>query len=307
MNSREIRNLIAYLPPRSPYPGGGASLQAGSNRQFREACLAVCLNDPKFGYNFVMSFVKTEQPLPPGVFNLSIRRDYFAQNHRDDIFADTYALSHPANTARRRIINALLICRDITTAEIASKMDMPVETLELYEQLWFNVRDRLDDPGFIAGLLYANTRLSNLEIDSAEVPDYDIKLLRAAHEFGAAEVLYLTGVVPSREQSFSNAYQAQELEFTLMDIAVTQARYGSTTIKSAPAVDRAKSLLIAAKKGGSQDKRADDVMGLGAISASRSILDTIQRVQQPDIARRIELQQKTLDAEKAAEKAKTKS
>ena len=85
--------------------------------------------------------------------------------------------------------------------------------------------------------------------------------------------------------------------------AVTQARHGGANAKSAPAIDRANRLVAASKRAAELDRSGDDLKGLGGVSAAQSILSYIHNIQQPDIDRRIALQQAQHDAALSPAKA----
>jgi hypothetical protein len=293
MTARHIRELTRYLRADGPYPGAVHSEQGSFGRSFRELCLAVCLNDPQFGYNFVMSFVTSGRTIPPGVLDMNLRRAfyYFARNTNDDVMSEAYALVHPANAANQRILNALLLCRDMKLGQIAEVLSLPENAVSVYEQLWFNVRDRLGDKSFIASLVFPQTLFVSKEQDPEEDRDYAQALLRAAVKYGADEVLYMSGLTPSRSASVQVGKSAEEFEGLLMDAALTLVRHGRANDKTAPAIDRAKTLVAASKRAGQPDRLTDDIAGLGAIGAAESTLSNVARIQQQDISRRIACQQ----------------
>jgi TM2 domain-containing membrane protein YozV len=120
-----------------------------------------------------------------------------------------------------------------------------IPSMNLYEQLWFNVRDRMEEKNYIAGLAYPETRFDSKQRDAEEDQDYAQALLRAAVKFGVDEVLYMAGLTPSRKPTVQVGKSAQEFEALLMDEALTLARHGCANDKSAPAIDRAKTLVAA--------------------------------------------------------------
>ena len=291
MNAKNIRDLIRYLPADGPYPGAIHSARgSAAERAFREACLAICLNDPQFGFNFAMSFLSSGRTIPAGVLDMNIRRafHYFARNAEDDLMNEVYALVHPANIAKRRLLNALLICRDTNLKQVAEDTSLPENVVDLYAQLWFNAPDRLGDKSYIASLVYPQTRLESMNSDPGKDHDYALELLRAGHVHGRDEVLFLAGMTATRKNSATAAMKpAEELENALLAQALTSVRHGGANAKEAPVIDRAKSLVVASKRVDPPSRTGDDVMGLGGISASRSVLSYLAKIQQPEINRRI--------------------
>jgi hypothetical protein len=293
MTTQLIRELIRYLPVNGPYPGMVLPGHGSADRSFQELCFAVCLDDCQFGYNFVMSYVRTGQVIPAGVFDLNLRRAfyYFARNCPDDLMTEAYALMHPANIGKRKILNAFLICRDINMKQVAEAMSLSETVVSVYEQLWFNVRDRMDDKYYIGSLVFPQMRFESAAEDAGEGRDHAQELLRAGYEYGAEEVLYMAGLIPTRTSTSATSKSTEELEHLQVAEAITQARHGGANAKSAPAIDRANRLVTASKRASEPDRSGDDLKGLGGVSASRSILTYVHNIQQPDIDRRIAQQQ----------------
>jgi hypothetical protein len=252
-----------------------------------------------------MSCVSTGRTIHPGVLDTNLRRAfrYFARNTMDEVMSEANALVHPANAANRRTLNALLICRDTKLSQISEALSLPEYVIGVYEQLWFNVRDRMEDKSYIASLVFPQTRFESKEQDGGGDQDYAQALLRAGAKFGAEEVLYMAGLTTTRNTILQPAKSADEFEGILMEDALTQARHGGANAKSAPAIDRAKTLVAASKRAGQPDRTGDDVAGLGAIGAGQSTLNNIAKIQQPDVLRRIAAQQAHYDAGAAPEKA----
>jgi hypothetical protein len=288
MDADAIRRLISELPPDSPYPedtGAGRS----DSRQLREARLAICLPDPAFGANFVKSFVRLKQSLPPGVPKMLQRAYvYLACRAPDRMLPHVWTLAHPASLRQQRIIKALLVSRDVTLEKIGQWVSLPTEVVEAYEQLFFNVRDRWDEPTYIAGLVFPRTRLAEFDPDAGSLKDDGARLLRAGYEYGAAEVCFLAGLSPCRAGDLT---AGTKLESLVMDKALTQGRHGGANCQVAPALERGRSLLAIRKKGAQIGRCPDDIMGLGAISIAHSAMDALMRQQAPDIKRRLELQE----------------
>jgi hypothetical protein len=108
------------------------------------------------------------------------------------------------------------------------------------------------------------------------------------------------GLTPSRSAVVQGGKSADELETLLMDDALTLARHGGANAKSAPAIERAKTLLAASKRAGQPDRLTDDVAGLGGIGAAESTLSYVAQIQEADINKRIGYQQERHGAEEEA-------
>jgi hypothetical protein len=64
------------------------------------------------------------------------------------------SLAHPENTTMRSILKGLLISQDSSLAAIAGWLSFSLEAAQIYSELFFNVRDRRNEPGYIASLLH---------------------------------------------------------------------------------------------------------------------------------------------------------
>src|SRR5882724_2819751 len=100
----------------------------------------------------------------------------------------------PWQNVQRYVLNALLMCADIEIPEISHLFDLTEEAVWIYEQLFFNIRERLADSLYIARLAYPLGRRSVAKED-LEREDPGQPFLRAAFEYGKNEVLYMAGLV----------------------------------------------------------------------------------------------------------------
>jgi len=119
------------------------------------------------------------------VRDVLLRKAYAWQVHGrpNPVLEEAYEINHPANHQTASLLNALLICPDLSVEKIAGLIGLPLAVVEAYEGLFFNVRDRLDDRLYLARLVYPDSRYPGIETD-AMTPQSD-KLLQAAYEFGS--------------------------------------------------------------------------------------------------------------------------
>jgi hypothetical protein len=112
--------------------------------------------DPAFGWNCPSGYVRAHQPMPlfiqeqkgllVRVFNYQSRRDT-----RDGALALAHSLW--ADPTQRPILEALLLASNSTVLDLAQRFQVPPKTILLYQRLFYNVRGRIGNPGFVAQLV----------------------------------------------------------------------------------------------------------------------------------------------------------
>lgn len=80
----------------------------------------------------------------------------------------------------RSVLQALLMAADVTLENISSWMKVPLDTLKMFSELFFDIRDRRDEPGFIAQLLNPD----GISLSRADDND-GLLLLHAGYRFTA--------------------------------------------------------------------------------------------------------------------------
>ena len=173
MDASYIRLLVEFLSGDSTYfrLNGPAS-----NRTDR---LAIALNDPKFGWNFLKSIKEDGLELPPVIAHPQLLQAYrYLNGAYDEAMDDALILMHPENMTTRNALRALLICRDVTLEQIAICLRISPEAARVFDQLFYNVRDRLDEPGYIGQLLNPYGVALGSDSDSEE-----LMLLRAGYRW----------------------------------------------------------------------------------------------------------------------------
>jgi len=281
MTAKLIRELAALLPQNCGYvtrnPGRFFSVNY---------VIEACVDDPRFGWNFVNAFVQTKQPLPAQVFNPELRRTYYHLNfgEADEAVQAAIARDCPWQNVQRYVLNALLMCTDIEIPEIAQVLGLSEEAVRIYDQLFLNARDRLSDAIYIARLVYPMGYIPPTK-DDLDREDPGQRFLRAAFEYGKKEVFHMAGL--ARPQSGSAAVDKLAAEFERETLArgITAQRHGSS---NSPELKHAKDLVLARMKV-IQPEQTVPAKGLEALSISHGIMDTLLAIQAEDIQRRIYL------------------
>ena len=271
--------------------------------------LAICLNDPKFGWNLVNSFVRARQRLPLTMTDACLCRAYahLAEASWDPELDLAVALTHPRNTAQANLLWGLIISRHISFEQIATWMGLDQDVVEIFASLFFNVRARWDAPGFMAQLLYPQGKGDTLREDYLASADPGLLLLRAGYEYGAQEVARLAGLSRPTGAKVSTEQLCDQLETAILQNGVLLARQGYLNAKSSPGLAHARAILVAQRKAKeSAPATTPDALGLNAISMGGGIMDLLKSSQATDVAERRQAHLQMLELEARREKtAKT--
>jgi len=280
MTAKVIRELAALLPKNCGYLTRGPGRFLPGNYAIEN-----CVGDPRFGWNFVGAFIQSRQPFPPQVLNPELRRTFSHLHYReaDEAVQTAIAWDFPRNS-QRYALNALLLCPDIALPEIAQLFGLSAEEVRVYEQLFYNVRDRLSDAGYIAKLVFPLGR-SPVTKDNLLREDPGQPFLRAAFNHGKTEVLHMAGLIRPQSDGMPVDKLAEEFERGLLAQGVMALRHGHG---SSPELKNAKDLLLARMKVVQPEQAVPD-KGLEALSISHGILETLQGIQADDIKKRIYL------------------
>jgi len=293
MKKEYITFLCDFLPIDSCYFRRNG---VGADRPSR---LALALNDPKFGWNFLKALREDGLRLPLGVFDRQLlQADAYLASGSDDEMVEALLIFHPRNARAASLLKALLICRDVTLENIAIWMNLPFEVVMICNELLFNVRDRLDEPAYIAQLL--NPDGFRFTTDTS---NEDLRLLRAGATHGAREVIRLTRIgATGSSQSSKDLYS--EFENETMETAITCLRHGGAADCARPVVATAKTLLVAQKRMQQDQPSASSVIDpLEDISNYHPVQEWLMKMQAP--AFEAMLQSNMGDASEPAKPAKS--
>src|SRR5436190_16597637 len=154
MNAETIRTFAGSMP--SNYPKQTTSFGGTSSKVER---IRFALSDPMFGWNYAMSYTIADQDMPVDFHFFPVRYAYYWKRFgaENDHVEEAHALTHPSEFRIRNVLQALLLCADVTFEKIGQLLNLSIETVEAYECLFFNVRDRLDDRANIASIVFPGT------------------------------------------------------------------------------------------------------------------------------------------------------
>ena len=199
MTARQLHRVGQLLPPDSPYFQLGFRDQPeklSSSSVAQRVHLA--LSDPAIGWNVTETYATTGLPLPeldwpPAV----LRADAFLRGRTssDLNVGLAHQLNVPENKAQRDLLRPLLLCRDTTLEQLADRCRLSLDTLTLFEALFWNCRDRSKERLYLAQLCQQPGFCRVAEEHPAE--DRGRELLGIAYRTGSADlVLAAAGVAP---------------------------------------------------------------------------------------------------------------
>src|SRR6266566_7763409 len=169
MKLSRIHELLALLPRNVSYLSRITSNSVGGDDTDEETDIwAFVRNDPLFGFKFVKSFCEIRRALPDEVYEPALWRLFCLREEKkpggDLNIVEACALTNPRLRVIRTIIECMLMHPEVELESIAKLCDYPVDVIELFHELFFNVRDRLDgeegasDDVFHLSLVYPESR-----------------------------------------------------------------------------------------------------------------------------------------------------
>jgi hypothetical protein len=283
MNRKRIEQMVRLLPANASIFTNGRPV-GGQPPRLAER-LATAVNNPGFCHCFVLEFVARDEALPASVHEQCLRRafNHYAGRNviEDQVMLRVEELTLLMSQFTREVLNALLVAKDATYAQIAERLSLKVEVAKMYEQLHFNVRDRLAEKAYIAGIVFPAGRMQMLKADAAVDLPLETQLLQAGLIHGAEQVLWLAGITPEQTDSPVAEKYLKDFEQELIANAIHLARGGHLNCKTAPGINHAKSLLTANRNAVAPPRsQGDDEMGLGAVGMTpgESIMATVERL-----------------------------
>jgi hypothetical protein len=150
MTAERIRQIVMLIGAASPYWRMVQS--AGVHSLPLEVRFHIALADPALGWHLALSYADAGLPLPAGLSECAIQRAY--QFLRDPYRRDVHVLraqdlTRPENQSSRDLLRALLLC-NTTLEQVAQDCGLPVGVVELFEALFWNCRDRLQERVYLA-------------------------------------------------------------------------------------------------------------------------------------------------------------
>lgn len=262
MTRAEIERYVRQLPANARYfdhlvSGIGSSRQKEINR------IAAALKDPAFGWHFIKTFTDQNLNPPGGLVEESLMAAYRfeRQKARDPELQRTLQLADPS-AFFQFFIKAFLLDEEYSFDRIAERLTLPPRVIQLYHDLFWNVRDRLDDEEYLNHLVWPDGRTVMYRDGYSDI-HAGMLVLQTAHRFGAEEAARTHGldrnVMASRDlrSSLANLERSVIVEG---ELAITAGFAGQRNI----AASAARQIIQAGKQGG-QETDAQDAIGFQAL------------------------------------------
>ncbi len=292
MDFQTLYNLSEVIPKNSSYfdiyeSAGSLDVQNSSAvNQF-----ALCYKDLSFGWHFVKTFADAAKSLPGPVINEeTIIRAYNFERYgsRDMEVAQAIAIETSIPTVKNTI-NSLLFTEDITIQKISEIVNFSPETVRIYEELFFNISDRISDAMFVAGVVYPETRAEEFNANYLANVDNAKLMQRVGYNTGVENLLALAGF----KDSFLNfnagdvASSTNKLESAIMSNAYFMASCGFLNSRDSVGIINAKNIMAAAKHGGGDENTFQET-GVGAAPMGTVIMTELLTEEEKFIATRLE-------------------
>ena len=245
MEKQRIHQLIEVLPARAAYPAINIA-GLSTNRLVSLARVFHCVNDPRFGYELVRSFIDLGLPLALGVHDLYLLRTYYylVDNAPDSAIEDALMIEH--SPLLRSLLKACLIDPEISIPEISERLQIPIEVIKVYDALFWNVRDRLNDESYIAHLVYPKTRRVEFEADYIFKESSENLTIRAAYNYGFKTALEFAGLRIGQQSDVEQ--MARQVEQIILTTAVSVIKLGGANQSKLPVIKLALQLIAKRKR-----------------------------------------------------------
>ena len=195
MDQKRVRELYALLPPGAAYPAAPRRSHSQPARPSASERFALALHDPAFAWSFVEAHLKAGRWLPATVHEWSLLQCFLAHllNVAEPLMLEVESFRTDARRHERDLLEALLLAKSVTLVDIAAHLHTSEEAVEAYACLFWNVRDRLDERGYINALLYPGGVQESVRDAKPNATGDRLRLLRAGAQDDVEEVLALAG------------------------------------------------------------------------------------------------------------------
>lgn len=297
LNFDAVYELSEFIPDNARY--FQQSILPGVESDPSITRFSSCYQDLSFSWHFVREMEAMDRMLPPAVQNDSIVRAFTHRRYgsRDKALIMAIAIETTLPPAYRNTIQSLLYAKDGNYEYIANMTGLPVETIILYADLFYDVPGRADDRMFITSIIYPEGRVEEYDPNYQDRVSYSTLLKRAAYNMGVAEVIKLAGFRSGVDDSMSAVDAGSRLEDQIMSNAVFLSRTGFLNSRSCEGIRMAKNLIAAAKHGGVDDGKTETGIGLGPMS--NAIMEELMKFHQPYVEARLSKQRAYFEAEQA--------
>lgn len=298
MRIERIETLAGLLPPQNAYIkrlGRGPSHYGVSDSV---QAYSQAMSDPMFGWQFVKTFLDSEKNIPIAVTESTLLRAYcfHRYNNGDRDLRMAFQLKTRAEKNRMIMLQCMLLLEKLSLEHIAGELSLSLDTVRIYADLFWNVRDRLRDNVYINSLIYPDSTQVLWVKDYHQNEDPLHISLRAAYHYGMDTVKSFLGIA-NQTSEYEPENHAKTLEAQVLSTASHSARLGLLHQKDVASIDSGRLMVQSSKLGGDLGKDDDSRLGLGSFGMKASVLEHYRRISEHDIQYRLRLQQLGMDKE----------
>ena len=275
MKLNRMKELLRVMPRNSPYltrvPGGGRDY--GVNTEVDT--WAYVRNDPDFGFMFVKSFCDLGKKLPDDVYETHLWRLYCFKAHGsgdlDHNMLEVCALTDPRMTMPRTIMECMLMHPGVKFEWIAKGLGYDLDVVQLYHELFFNVRDRMtgNDSAYLLSLVYPEGRQVEFSRDYHLHESWAWIAKRIAYNKGFKAMMQWLGGRNS-ESEMGAAEAMSSLEASIASGGKFAINCGFQHQQNVAALHAARQLLQSSKLGGQETSSHDMLEELSYFKGARA-------------------------------------
>jgi hypothetical protein len=244
MTAERIRQIVRLIGLHSPY---WRRVRSASAHPLPLALrLLIALADPAFGWHLALSYADAGLPLPVGLSESAIVRAYryLRDPYRRDVHVLlAHELTKPARQRQRNFLRALLLC-NTTLDQIAEDCGEPVDVVELFEGLFWNCRDRLNERVYLARICNQGVFGRTAGAPSTEALMADP--VRVAYRSGRIEDVLAEVEPPPMRRSPTEGYKLVEQE--ILARAAMELKLDRVSPSENPALIPALKLMVQMKR-----------------------------------------------------------
>jgi hypothetical protein len=283
MIKARINELVDTIPTKSKIYSEPADHAGTADLMINRRAHA--LLDAAFPWKYAQAFAQLRKLLPPIVTEFYIRTayDHLLGRVTNGDINEALIIQHPRWTTKRGFLEALLLFPNLRLDEVAAHVGISVSTVIVYEQLFFNVRDRLYDELFVNEICYPDTKLIEYRSEYWETVEPRDLIFRAAYNNDLDTVLHIFGSrKPSAEQS--SDVSAKNVKERILAGADFVVRAGGVN-SQIPVLDAARRIIVAGEKATANQNRnaPSDALSDVGMTYGESIRATIMGLTGGDV------------------------
>jgi len=281
--AQHLMRDVVEIAQRSSLANNFRFVRAGLDSvQQHKAAFLLNYNDLSLGWKAANFFARSHEKLP--VYLTAddhwIWRAYLVCCNPDLYFdrhvAEALAFLDPSMQHDRSTLEGYLIAMDTSIEEISQTTGIAADTIQAYEKLFFNVRDRNEDYLFLAKVVYPHGRLEEFYDNYLNNTTFGDLIRRAGYNTGSDYVSFMSGLRSKLVQDMSAGDMASKLEKVVMANGYVMAMAGLINQReNAAGLRTAQSMITAAKAGGNEQQ---DMSGFDDPGVAASLRDELSRV-----------------------------